>query len=313
MSNKPRIAVLGTGIMGQPMACNLAAAGFDTAAWNRSETRYQALTEAGVQVMSSPADAVRDRDAVVVMLSSGPVCEEILFGDFHEPAQDCQGAVHAMKPGALLIVMSSIGRNEAIDLAARSQAQGLQWLDAPVSGGEKGAIEGSLSIMAGGTEDAFERATPILAAMGRPVHIGPAGTGALAKLVNQLTVATTIAAVSEAMTLAEVGGADPARVREAMLGGFAASCILEQHGQRMLERNFTPGGPSKHQLKDTRSACDAANELGLDLPLLKLTDQLFSDLVDHDGGDLDHSALLLEIRRRNGLDDYITWQSNSSS
>ncbi|WP_413615701.1 NAD(P)-dependent oxidoreductase [Halomonas cupida] len=311
MTLKPRIALLGTGIMGCPMARNLAAAGFDTAAWNRSDTRHQALAEAGIHVMPTPADAVRDRDVVIVMLSSGPVCKEILFGDFHKPAQGCQGAVHAMKPGALLIVMSSIGRNEAIDLAAHSQTLGLEWLDAPVSGGEKGAIEGTLSIMAGGTTEAFERAIPILAAMGRPVHIGPAGTGALAKLVNQLTVATTIAAVSEAMTLAEVGGADPARVREAMLGGFAASCILEQHGQRMLDRNFTPGGPSRHQLKDTRAACDVANELGLELPLLKLTDQLFSDLVDAGGGDLDHSALLLEVRRRNRLDQEVLKKPDS--
>lgn len=294
MTLKPRIALLGTGIMGCPMACNLVAAGFDTSAWNRSDTRDQTLAEAGVRLMPTAAEAVADRDAVVVMLSSGPVCAEILFGD--------PGAAAAMKPGALLIVMSSIGRHEAISMAERSQRQGLAWLDAPVSGGEKGAIEARLSIMAGGSPEAFERATPILAALGRPVHIGPAGSGALAKLVNQLTVATTIAAVSEAMTLAEVGGADPARVREAMLGGFAASCILEQHGQRMLERNFTPGGPSKHQLKDTRAACEVADELGLDLPLLKLTDQLFSDLVDAGGGDLDHSALLLEVRRRNGLD-----------
>ncbi|ALM51221.1 NAD(P)-dependent oxidoreductase [Halomonas huangheensis] len=293
MTSTSSIAVLGTGIMGLPMACNLVTGGFNVTAWNRSSTRHTTLMEAGINVMPTPTDAVRGRDAVIVMLSSGPVCEEILFGE--------QGAAYAMAPGTLLIIMSSIGRNEAIDLAERSHSMGLEWLDAPVSGGEKGAIEGSLSIMAGGTEQAFERAKPILAAMGRSVHIGPAGTGALAKLVNQLTVATTIAAVSEAMTLAEVGGADPARVREAMLGGFASSCILDQHGQRMLERNFTPGGPSKHQLKDTRAACDTARELGLDLPLLKLTDQLFSDFVESGGGELDHSALLLEVRRRNGL------------
>lgn len=291
---QPTIAVLGTGIMGQPMACNLAAAGFGVAAWNRSQARHAGLKQAGIEVMPSAADAATGRDVVVVMLSSGPVCEEILFGD--------QGAAQAMAPGALLIVMSSIGHQEAIALAEHAQQVGLEWLDAPVSGGEKGAIEATLSIMAGGTEQAFKRAVPVLKAMGHPVHIGPAGTGALAKLINQLTVATTIAAVSEAMTLAEEGGANPARVREAMLGGFASSRILEQHGQRMLERNFTPGGPAKHQLKDTRAACDVARALGLDLPLLTLTDQLFANLVESGGGDMDHSALLLEIRRRNGLD-----------
>lgn len=295
MTDKPTIAVLGTGIMGQPMASNLSAAGFDVCAWNRSDHRYPALRSAGIQTMPTPAEAVHERDAVIVMLSNGPVCREILFGD--------QGAAYAMPPGALLIVMSSIARHEAEEMAQLSQAQGLKWLDAPVSGGEKGATEGNLSIMVGGTAENFEQAASILAPMGRAIHVGPAGTGALAKLVNQLTVATTLAAVAEAMTLAEAGGADPAKVREAMLGGFSSSRILEQHGQRMLERNFTPGGPAKYQLKDTRAACQVAQDLGLELPLLTLTDQLFADLVANGGGDLDHSAILLEIQRRNHLDE----------
>lgn len=186
-------------------------------------------------------------------------------------------------------------------MAQRCDALGLKWLDAPVSGGEKGAIEASLSIMVGGTSEAYSLAKNILLAMGRPVHIGSAGTGALAKLVNQLMVASTISAVSEAFVLAEAGGADPARVREALLGGFAYSRILEQHGQRMLDDNFAPGGPAKYQCKDTLAACQVAEELGLDLPMLALTDRLFAGLVEAGGGELDHSALYLEVRRRNGF------------
>lgn len=186
-------------------------------------------------------------------------------------------------------------------MSKRCHALGIQWLDAPVSGGEKGAVDASLSIMAGGATEAFADAEDILSAMGRPVHIGPEGTGALAKLVNQLTVASTIGAIAEALLLAEAGGADPARVREALLGGFAYSRILEQHGQRMLDNNFSPGGPAKYQLKDTRAACEVAQELGIDLPILTLTDSLFFDLIQAGGGELDHSALYLELRRRNGF------------
>ncbi len=137
--------------------------------------------------------------------------------------------------------------------------------------------------------------------MGRVVHIGPAGTGALTKLINQITVAATIATVAEAILLAEVGGADPGRVREALMGGFASSRILELHGQRMIWRDFQPGGPARYQLKDTSAAREVAQKMGLDLPMLNLADQLFADLIAHGGGDLDHSALLIELQRRNGL------------
>jgi 2-hydroxy-3-oxopropionate reductase len=170
-----------------------------------------------------------------------------------------------------------------------------------VSGGVVGAREARLAIMAGGTAEDVAAAGPIFEAMGTAVHIGPAGTGQLAKLVNQLTVASTIVAVSEAILLAEAGGADPAKVREALLGGFAQSRILAEHGARMIEGNFRPGGPAKYQIKDTAAARGLADGLDLDLPMLKLADRLFGDLVAHGGGDYDHSALILELRRRNGL------------
>lgn len=286
------VGFIGTGIMGAPMAANLAAVGFAVNAYNRNPARLAPLAERGVTPAATASAAAAGRDAVVVMVSSGAVSREVLFGE--------GGAARAMRPGALLVVMSSISVPEAEEQAAEAERLGLRWLDAPVSGGERGAIAGTLSIMVGGTEDDFAAAAPLFAALGKAVRIGPKGTGQLAKLVNQLAVASTIVAVSEALMLAEAGGADPARVREALLGGFAGSRILEEHGRRMIERNFVPGGPAKYQIKDTAAAKSLAAGLGLDLPMLDLADRLFCDLVANGGGDLDHSALFLELARRNG-------------
>ena len=292
--SRPKIAVLGTGLMGGPMAANLLGAGFQVTVWNRSAEKTAPLAAQGAGLAGNPARAVADADAVVVMLSSGPVCEDVLFGS--------GAAANAMRKSALLIVMSSICMGEAEAMAERAQALGLRWLDAPVSGGTPAATNGSLSIMVGGQTEDVRAASPILSAMGRVVHIGPAGTGALTKLINQSLVASTLVAVSEALLMAERGGADLAKVREALLGGFAASKILDLHGQRIIAGNFQPGGPAKYQVKDTRAALDVADDLGLDLPALKLADALFSSLVEHGGADLDHSALFLELKRRNGDD-----------
>ena len=155
--------------------------------------------------------------------------------------------------------------------------------------------------MAGGAQDVFERARPLLEVMGRPTHVGPAGTGQLSKLVNQMIVASTIVTVAEAVLLAERGGADPAKVREALLGGFADSTILRQHALRMIERDFQPGGPAKYQVKDTTTAVEFGRTIGLELPVLQVVDRLFGDMVEHGDGDLDHSAIICEIGRRNGL------------
>jgi len=288
-----RIGFLGTGIMGAPMARNLARAGFAVTAWNRDGSKAERLAADGVAIAGAPADAAAGQDAVVVMLSSGPVCDEVLFG----PA----GAVAAMRSGSLLIVMSSIPVETAKAQAERVARSGIGYLDAPVSGGEVGAIAATLSIMIGGSAEHVRAAAGIFTAMGKPVHIGPVGTGELTKLVNQLTVASTIVAVAEALLLARQGGADIARVREALMAGFAGSRILDLHGQRMIEGAFAPGGPAKYQVKDTAAARSTAAALGLDLPMLNLADALFGDLVDHGGGDLDHSAVILELSRRNGL------------
>jgi 3-hydroxyisobutyrate dehydrogenase-like beta-hydroxyacid dehydrogenase len=284
------LAFIGTGIMGGWMARRLLQAGQVVRVWNRTAGKADALADAGAQVCTSPAECVRGATVVFCMLSSGPVCDGVLLGE--------QGAIAAMSPGSTLIVMSSIPVETARAQAEAADRRGVGYLDAPVSGGESGARDGRLVIMAGGAADTFDRCCGLLMAMGRPTHVGPAGAGQLAKLVNQMMVATTIASVAEALLLAERGGADPARVREALLGGFADSTVLRQHGLRMIASDFQPGGPAKYQLKDTRTAVGLAAALGLSLPVLGVVDGLFADLVTRGHGDLDHSALMIEMRAR---------------
>ncbi|RVU14306.1 NAD(P)-dependent oxidoreductase [Methylobacterium oryzihabitans] len=286
------VGFLGTGIMGAPMARHLCRAGHAVRAWNRSPDKAAALASDGATPAADPQAAVRGADAVLCMLSSGPVCDEVLLGP--------GGVLAAMRPGALLVVMSSIPVDTAQRQAQAAAAAGILWIDAPVSGGEKGAVAGTLAIMAGGSPEAFARAEPLLSAMGRPTHVGPAGCGQLAKLANQAIVASTIVTVAEAMTFVARGGADPAKVREALLGGFADSTILKQHALRMIARDFAPGGPAKYQVKDTGTALAHAASLGLTLPVLSLVDELFGQLCAHGDGDLDHSAVIREIERRNG-------------
>lgn len=287
------VGFLGTGIMGSPMVRRIAGASYRVAAWNRTRDKAAALASAGVDIVDHASDAVSDADVVICMLSSRPACDSILLGE--------HGVMTAMRTGSVLIVMSSIPVDAARRHADAAKARGIGYLDAPVSGGERGAQDGTLAIMTGGDVAVFERSRALLQTMGRPTHIGPAGTGQLAKLVNQMIVAGTIATVAEAMLLAEQGGADPAQVRAALLGGFADSTILRQHAARMIARDFTPGGPAKYQVKDTQTALAFAQGVGLRLPVLALVDNLFTDMIEHGGGDLDHSALIRELRRRNGL------------
>lgn len=287
------IGFIGTGIMGFPMARHLAQAGHRVQAWNRTPDKARRLAEYGALVVAEARDVLHNADALICMLSSGPSCDELLLGE--------HGLIAGMRPAALLIVMSSIPVETARHQAQQATARGVAYIDAPVSGGEKGAIEASLAIMAGGTVQAYAQALPLLETMGRPTHVGPAGAGELAKLVNQMMVANNIASVAEALLLAERGGADPARVREALLGGFADSTILRQHALRMISGDFTPGGPARYQVKDTSTARRFAASVGLDLPMLNKADQLFADMLDNGDGDLDHSGVIRELRRRNQL------------
>ncbi|MFI5448019.1 NAD(P)-dependent oxidoreductase [Polaromonas sp. UC242_47] len=283
------ISFLGTGLMGARQARCVLAAGFALTAWNRSVAKAEALLEHGAVLALTPADAVKAADIVVLMLENGDIVREVLFDS---------GAAQAMKPGTLVIDMSSIKPAQAREHAAQLAALGLQHLDAPVSGGISAAEAGTLAIMVGGEASAFAQAAPLFAAMGRATHVGPSGAGQLAKLANQLIVAINIAGVCEALQLAASGGADPAKVREAIRGGFAESRVLDLHGQRMVARDFTPHARATMQLKDLDNAMEVAGQNGFDAPVASQVRQLFTDLVAR-VGETDHSGLWLQLEHIN--------------
>ena len=287
-----QIAVLGTGLMGFPMARRLCEAGHTVHAWNRSREKAERLQEFGARVHAVAADAVREAEVVVCMLESGPVIEDVLFR---------QGAADGMKRGTLFIDMASIQPKEARDHAARLAERGVQQLDAPVSGGTVGAENGTLAIMVGGKAADFQRALPVLQVFGRATHVGPTGAGELAKLANQMIVGITIGAVAEALLLCAKGGADMAKVREAITGGFADSRILQLHGERMVQRDFAPRAKISVQLKDMRNALATAEEIGFDAPITALFERLYGEAAGHGLTDLDHSGLFVELASRNGL------------
>jgi 2-hydroxy-3-oxopropionate reductase len=286
------IAVLGIGRMGLPMAQRLCQAGYTVHAWNRSPDKAQALVPWGAKVHPQVQDAVRQADVVISLLESGPVVTHVLFE---------LGAAEAMRAGCLMIDMASIKPAEARDHAARLQALGVAHLDAPVSGGTVGAEAGTLAIMVGGQAHDFEQAKKILQVLGKATHVGPHGSGQLAKLANQMIVGITIGAVAEALLLCAKGGADMAKVREAIVGGFAQSRILELHGQRMIERDFAPRARMTVQLKDMRNALDTAASLDFEAPITSLFEQLYAQAIDHGLSDLDHSGLFVELAQRNGM------------
>ena len=287
-----RIAVLGIGMMGLPMARRLSEAGHKVHAWNRTGAKAEPLARYGVTLNASPADAVRDADVVLSLLENGPVVGHVLF--------DLDTA-KTMRKDALFIDMASIQPSEARDHAARLGELGVSHLDAPVSGGTVGAEAGSLAIMVGGRPEDFTRAQPVFEHLGRATHVGPHGAGQLAKLANQMIVGITIGAVAEALLFAAKGGADMAKVREAIGGGFADSRILQLHGQRMVERDFAPRGRMAVQLKDLRNAMATANDTGFDAPITALFETLYAAGVDHGLGELDHSGLFVELASRNAM------------
>ncbi len=296
MTDSPQlsIAFLGIGIMGRPMAANLLAAGHRVTVWNRSPGKTAPLVAAGAREAATGSEAVADADVVFTMMSDGAAVGEVLFG----PGGGA-GAAGALADGALVIDCSSIEPARARDHAVRLGAQGVGALDAPVSGGPSGAEAASLAIMVGGSEADYARGEPVLRTLGRPLRVGPAGAGQLAKLANQIIVGLEIAAVAEALLLASQGGADPAKVREAMSGGFADSLVLQIHGARMLERKFLPGGAARIHLKDFTNIVAEAEACGLELPFSRTALELFQSLADRGGGGWDHSAILLELERRN--------------
>ncbi len=287
-----KIAVLGIGFMGFPMSRRLCEAGHEVHVWNRSRDKAERVAPFGATVHDTPASAASHADVVVSMLENGAVVGQVLFD---------QGTAQTMKRGALVIDMASIKPREAREHAQRLQAMGISHLDAPVSGGTVGAEAGTLAIMVGGEATDFERATEVFKVFGRATHVGPHGAGQLAKLANQMIVGITIGAVAESLLMCEKGGADPAKVREAIGGGFAESRILQVHGQRMVERDFAPRARMTVQLKDMRNALATAAELGFDAPITAAFESLYASGVEHGMSDLDHSGLFVELARRNGM------------
>jgi len=285
-----RIAFLGTGLMGLPMARRLARAGYPLTVWNRDASKAQSLEAEGATLSVTAAEAVVDADIVFTMLTDGNVVGSVLFDS---------GVAGAMKNGAVLVDTSSIAPPVAREHSDKLGQMGIRHLDAPVSGGVVGADAGTLAIMAGGDADVVAGLADVFAVLGRVTHVGPSGAGQVCKLANQQIVAVTIGAVAEAMILVQAGGASREAFRNAIRGGFAESRILELHGARMVERNFVPGGSSRNQLKDLNAVMALAEELALQLPLTRTVRGEYSDFVFEGGAEKDHSGLLLHYENLN--------------
>jgi 2-hydroxy-3-oxopropionate reductase len=276
------------------MAANLLRAGYALTVYNRSRAAVDRLAAAGAEPAAGPREVAARSDLIVTMLPDSPDVESVVLG--------AGGVIEGVRAGHLLIEMSTVAPATARRVAGALAERGAAALDAPVSGGQAGAEQGSLSIMVGGEEAAFARALPLLQVLGKNiVRIGGPGTGQVAKAANQMIVADTIAAVAEALLLAARAGADPVRVRQALLGGFAGSRILDVHGERMLRRSFQPGFRLRLQLKDVRIAMDAARQAGMRLPLTERAYELLGEVVAGGAGELDHSALLTAFEAREGF------------
>jgi 2-hydroxy-3-oxopropionate reductase len=288
-----RVGFVGLGIMGRPMALNLLKAGHELTVWARRKESMAPLVEAGAKAAESPAAVAAVADVVFSMVADAPDVREVLLGN--------QGVVQSKRPGLIAVDMSTIPPAAAKSIGADLAAQGVTFLDAPVSGGEVGAIAGTLSIMVGGDQAAFEKVTPLFACMGKNVvHIGVSGAGQVAKAANQILTGVGVLAVAEAMAFAKKNDTDPAKVREALLGGFAGSKILENHGQRMIDRNFKPGFKSWMHEKDMNIVMQTAHDLGLYLPASAATAQMYKAMVGSGLGEEDSIAVLKLLERLSG-------------
>lgn len=288
--SKPIVGFIGLGIMGRPMAANIKNAGYELHVYARRAESMLPLEQLGAVAYASPELVAAKADIVFIMVSDTPDVEEVIFGD--------RGIAAAKRRGQIVVDMSTISPVNTREMAGRLAQQGIDMLDAPVSGGEVGAVAGSLSIMVGGKSPVFEKVRPLFETMGRNiVHIGEHGAGQVAKACNQITVGGAIAAVAEAMLFAQKNGADPYKVREALLGGFAGSKILEVHGKRMLDHNFQPGFKTRLHQKDMDIVLDTARQIGLALPTSAMVAQFLNALVGSGDGELDSSAIVKVIEK----------------
>ncbi len=292
MKSQIRIGLLGTGLMGQPVARRLAAAGYSVAVWNRSSEKALPLTRAGIMIKQSSTQLLADSDVIICLLSDAIACDQVIFN---------QDALHSVGKNTTIIMMSTLSPDIVVEQARKASSVQAHYIDMPVSGGTIGAEKGSLSLMAGGDRKIVDSLRPLLSHLGKVTHVGGVGAGQLTKLANQIIVAGTLSLLSEAFTLAQQGGADPAKVREALLGGFADSTLLQHQGERMVKGDFEARGAAKWQLKDTRSAVALAKQLDLTLPLTETVNQLFSQMIDAGEGELDHCAIIKQIQRLNNV------------
>lgn len=288
-----RIGFAGLGLMGRPMALNLLAAGAGLWTWNRTRKVADDLARPGMTVCDSPAELAERADVIVLMVADTAAVEQVLFGE--------AGVADGLSAGKLVVDMGTTAVMATREFAARLAGRGVDYVDAPVSGGEIGAIHANLTVMAGGSDAAIARAQPMLAVLGeRITHVGETGAGQVAKAANQVIVGLNIGAVAEALALVEAAGVDPAKVRRALLGGFAGSRILEVHGQRMIDGSFEPGARITTQHKDMRQAVELGEALRQPLPAAALGRDLYAGMIADGEGDLDHSALIRLLRRRRG-------------
>lgn len=283
-----KVGFIGLGIMGGPMAKNLLQEGHELVLYNRTREKAEELAGDGAEVAGSPKEAAQQSDIIVTMLPDSPQVEEVLAGE--------DGVFEGVNEGALIVDMSTISPVATRELAQRAQERGASMLDAPVSGGDVGARQGTLSIMAGGSEEDFGRAKPLFEVMGKTItHVGPVGAGQTAKACNQIIVALNIEAVSEALVLGSKAGVDPAKILDALSGGLAGSAVMEAKREKMLGHDFDPGFRVELHHKDLGIALAAGREYGVPLPVTAILDQMLDSLKAKGRGDRDHSAILTLI------------------
>ena len=284
------IGFIGTGLMGLPMAKNILKSGLKLKAFNRSIEKAEPLKELGAEISKSISDVVKDSDFIITMLTDDSAVDAITSSTEF---------LDNLKPGSTVIGMSSVKPTTAINHGTNLKSKNVNYLDAPVSGGTIGAEEASLAIMVGGEQSVFDNSEKILKAMGNPTLVGPIGSGQVSKLANQIIVGVTIGAVAEAITLCEKAGADPNKLIKALSGGWADSKILQTHGKRMIDKDFSPKGKTYTHLKDMNNILECANSYNTHLPISNLVKEMYKTLVDNGHGNTDHSSLYNEIERIN--------------
>ena len=285
-----KVGFIGIGLMGLPMAKNILKAGYNLKAFNRSQNKALVLKEFGAEITTSIDEVVKDSDVIITMLTDDMAINEVMGSP---------NFLENLKSSSTVIDMSSVKPTTATKYGNNLKSKNIKYLDAPVSGGTIGAEEASLAIMVGGEQDVFNESFDVLKTMGNPTLVGPVGSGQVSKLANQIIVGLTIGAVAEAITLCEKSGANPDKMIKALSGGWADSKILQTHGKRMIDKDFTPKGRTSVHLKDMNNILECANSHNTHLPISNLVKEMYKTLVENGHGETDHSSLYKEIERMN--------------